>query len=136
MISSMVNSGSKRASRAASEPQKRTNASCQAGIELRRAVFVVDIDHDQQSGAVKAGDGGFQLFAPLLDDIARFGIHDDARGNAEADVLESQAGHERRLALGNVVGEMLGRTAIEGKRNHRQTLAPWPGVQAAAGYGR
>ena len=134
MISRMVNSGSKRESRPASEPQKRTNASCHAGSSSAAAVFVVDVDHDQQSGAVKPLDGGFQLLAALLDDLARGRIHDDARGNAQADMLEPEVGHELRLGIGNVVGEMLGRVAPGKTEPEADIGARGQAIRAAAGH--
>src|SRR5512140_3718028 len=95
MISSIVISGSKRVSRLASELQKLTNAVLPGRVEFRGAFFVVDIHHDEQPGAVKAFDGGFELFAALFDDVAGGPFHDDLRRDAEADVLKSDARHER-----------------------------------------
>ena len=81
---------------------------------VRTAVFVVDVDDDQQSGAVEPLDGGFQLLATLLDDLARGRVHDHSRGDAQADMLEPDVGHVVRFGRGNVVGEML-RRVVPGK---------------------
>ena len=106
-------------------------------VEFRRAVFVVNIHHDQKSGSVKPLDGSFQLFGPFLDDIAGGSIHDDARGHAQAHMLEPNLGHERRLGLGNIVGEMLGRVTSRWKTEPLADIgAGGQAIETAAGHRR
>ena len=133
MISRMVSSGSKRASRAASAAPEADKGLLPGRVEFRRTVFVVNVDHHQQPGAVKTLDGRLQLFAALLDDLARRWIHDDPRGNAQPHVLEPQMGHERRLGLGNIVVEMLGRTAPGEPEPHADIGAGGEAIEALRG---
>jgi hypothetical protein len=83
-------------------------------VELVAAVLVVDVHHDQQPGVMEPLDGGFELSAALREDLARGRVHDHARRNAQADVLEPDPSHVLRLGSGDVVVEVL-RRVIAGK---------------------
>ena len=125
----------------AGEPRRQRAPEADKGllpgrVEFRCAVFVVNVHHDQQSGAVKPLDGGFQLLAALLDDFARGSIHDDPRGHAQAHVLEPDPGHESRLGLGNIVGEMLSRVAPGKTEPLADIGAGGQAIKAAAGHRR
>src|ERR1041384_8835594 len=58
------------------------------GIQFSCAIFVVQIDHDEQAGSVETLDGSFKLLAPFLNYAAGGAIHDPSWG-----------GHKKRPAV-------------------------------------
>ena len=81
------------------------------GIQLRRAVLVVDVHHHQQTGAVKPLDGRFEKLRPVFPYGAGRRIHDDLGRDAEANMLEADARHHLRLGVRNVILEVFRRLA-------------------------
>ena len=68
--------------------------------------FVVEVDDDEEAGAVEAADGVFEELRAGVGDGAGGGVHDEFWGDAEADVGQAHGAHEGGFAVVDVVGEV------------------------------